>query len=270
MEHSRGIFRARDEKTGLEKDNRKSLEIGRSILLSTDCERGLFSHSTKPATSAGIDAGDPRFRLQSVRKSRMALKQPQEVATRHEIQSNTNALCYTNQQSKQTIPILFFHAGVCIKKAHDAQNTETQRNSDKTTETRGRTTRLMTTRHKTADNLNDMDHWDHKAQETYKKDKTTETTRRNPRENSNQWMYFQTVHAIMDASCCDFLSLCLPLATSVNVRNRCTTTARILTMMNTTTWDWRKDKRHRIKEKRCNLLDYEFFHDALGVPHNTY
>ena len=40
------------------------------------CERGQFRHSAKPATTAGIDAGDPWFRLQSVQAG-------QEVATRH-------------------------------------------------------------------------------------------------------------------------------------------------------------------------------------------
>ena len=50
------------------------------------CERGLFSHSAKPATAPGIDAGDPRFRLQFVKKSRTTLRQAQEVATRHEME----------------------------------------------------------------------------------------------------------------------------------------------------------------------------------------
>ena len=50
------------------------------------CERRLFGHWTKPATAAGIDAGDTWFSLQSVRKSRMALRQAQEVATRHEME----------------------------------------------------------------------------------------------------------------------------------------------------------------------------------------
>ena len=49
------------------------------------CERGLFSLSAKPATAAGIDAGDPRSRrLQSVGQSRTTLRQAQEVATRHD------------------------------------------------------------------------------------------------------------------------------------------------------------------------------------------
>ena len=53
-----------------------------SDLFDQSCERRRFSHSTKPATAAGIDAGDPRFRLQSVRKSRTTLRQAQEAATR--------------------------------------------------------------------------------------------------------------------------------------------------------------------------------------------
>ena len=50
------------------------------------CERGLFSRSAKPDTAAGIVAVDPRFSLQSVRKSRTTLRQTQEVATRHEME----------------------------------------------------------------------------------------------------------------------------------------------------------------------------------------
>ena len=47
-------------------------------------ERGQFSHSAKPA--AGIQAGDPRFRLQSVRTNRTTLRQAQEFATRHDME----------------------------------------------------------------------------------------------------------------------------------------------------------------------------------------
>ena len=36
VEHSRDIFRARDEKTGVEKEKPQFLEIGSSILLSTE------------------------------------------------------------------------------------------------------------------------------------------------------------------------------------------------------------------------------------------
>ena len=49
-------------------------------------ERRLFGHWTKPATAAGIDAGDTSFCLQSVRKSRLTVWQAQEVATRHEME----------------------------------------------------------------------------------------------------------------------------------------------------------------------------------------
>ena len=52
----------------------------------TTCERGLFSHSAKPATAAGINARDTRFRLQSVRKSRTTLRRAFQVATRHEME----------------------------------------------------------------------------------------------------------------------------------------------------------------------------------------
>ena len=40
----------------------------------------------KPATAARIDAGDPRLRLQSVRKSGTTLTQAQEVATTNEME----------------------------------------------------------------------------------------------------------------------------------------------------------------------------------------
>ena len=73
------------------------------------------------------------------------------------------------------------HMLVCApKKAHDAQNTETQRNSDKTTETRGKTTRLMTTRHKTTDNRDHTEDTDHRTQHAndadHKPKHTTHTT----------------------------------------------------------------------------------------------
>ena len=45
-----------------------------------------ISHSAKPATDAGIDAGDTWFCLRSVRKSRTTIRQPQEVATRLEME----------------------------------------------------------------------------------------------------------------------------------------------------------------------------------------
>ena len=54
--------------------------VGTLLRLMT-CERGLFGHSAKPATAAGIDAGDPRLRLHPVRESRTTFR---EVATRHE------------------------------------------------------------------------------------------------------------------------------------------------------------------------------------------
>ena len=50
------------------------------------CERGLLSHPAKSDTAARIVAGNPRFRLRSVRKSRTTLRQAQEVATRHEVE----------------------------------------------------------------------------------------------------------------------------------------------------------------------------------------
>ena len=50
------------------------------------CERGLFGHTTKPATAAWIDAGDPRVRLLFVRRSRTTLREALEVATRHEME----------------------------------------------------------------------------------------------------------------------------------------------------------------------------------------
>ena len=43
--------------------------------LKKTCERGLFSHSAKPATAGGIVAVDPRFRLHSVMKNRTTLRQ---------------------------------------------------------------------------------------------------------------------------------------------------------------------------------------------------
>ena len=61
----------------------------------------------------------------------------------HLWQLNTNAQWHTNQQSRQR-DLSCYAMLVCAPQKDDAQNTQTQRNSDKTTETRGRTTGLMT------------------------------------------------------------------------------------------------------------------------------
>ena len=45
------------------------------------CERGLFGHSAKQGSAAGIFAVDPRFGFRSIRKSELTLRQAQEVVT---------------------------------------------------------------------------------------------------------------------------------------------------------------------------------------------
>ena len=50
------------------------------------CEWELFSHSAKPDSGAGLVAADLRFGLQSNRKSKMTIRQAQEIATRHELE----------------------------------------------------------------------------------------------------------------------------------------------------------------------------------------
>ena len=50
------------------------------------CERGLFGHSAKQGSAAGIFAVDLRFGFRSIRKSELTLRQAQEVVTRHEME----------------------------------------------------------------------------------------------------------------------------------------------------------------------------------------
>ena len=78
----------------------------------------------------------------------------------------------------------------CVhQKAHD-------RNSDKTTETRGRTTRLMTTRHKTTDNRDHTEDTDHRTQHANDADHKPKHTTHTTQTQNTHHPYTNTTHAI--------------------------------------------------------------------------